>query len=548
MAAGQCIDEKGKIDNRTSSVCNVSVCEYLYLLYLSVMLFARGIGLYEGTTLYNISLVIGIIIIGFKIILTEHTLFEYIWMALLVMLALIVYKNTGEKGLLVCILTMIGIKGVSIKRVFRTGAMVWTTAFVILTLLALNDLIPEKILMHNKHGIGYIVCHALGYPHPNVLHVSYIVVMMFIMYSLGKQSRKKLYISTFLLMLGNILVFYYSVSFTGFIGATVYLIFNLYFQLRKKISFMESILIQMILPLCILFSIVGPVLIKGRVFELINNALNTRYNLSNYFLTQQPITLLGARFVVPNYRYTMDCSYVYLFMQLGIIPFVLMMFLYFALIRDSIKNKRNAESAIIIALCITGITEPFMFNLSFKNLIFLFAGEYIFRLSEKIQGYLPIVFSRKIRISSYGEREIPYRMLLTDRLCDSIDNFKKKQVCRINIIVIISVMCLSAIVCLCYIKKPTCLYIDAATNENRTLEPMYISLKDMNQKKENGDIFYNYIDGDHPMYPYYGSTVWIEYSRHLLELVLLSGVMAGIVLLSAEFLIVKREDELGTKR
>ena len=525
----------------------VSVCEYLYLAYLSVMMIARGIGLYEGMLIYSVSLVIGIFFIGLKIISTEHTLFEYMWMIALVTFAMIVYRNTGEKGLLVCVFTMIGIKGVSMQKVFRTGAVVWSASFVILTLLAINGLIPENILMHNKHGIGYIVCHALGYPHPNVLHVSYIVVMMFIMYSLGQQSRKKLLISTLLLMLGNIFVFYYSVSFTGFIGATVYLIFNLYFQLRQKPSGIENVLIQMIFPICVLFSIAGPVLIKGRAFDLINKALNTRYFLSNYFLTQQPITLMGSRLVVPNYRYTMDCSYVYLLIQLGVIPFILMMILYFMLIRDCVKNGRRAELAIIISLCIAGVAEPFMFNLSFKNLIFLFAGSYLFRLSEKVQGSLPNVFSRKIRFIAIGERNVPHKMLIIDRICNGLsrlvsDGKSKRR--YINVIGVIATILVTMAVYMCTVKRPTCVYVDEDTNQDMELEPEYLSSDEMNQRLKDGEIEFNYIDQEHPMFAYDGNAPKIEYSRRLIETMMLSGVSAWAIMLILELL---RDRKYGRK-
>lgn len=525
----------------------VSVCEYLYLAYLSVMMITRGIGLYEGMMIYSVSLVIGIFFIGLKIISTEHTLFEYMWMITLVTFAMIVYRNTGEKGLLVCVFTMIGIKGVSMQKVFRTGAVVWSASFVILTLLAINGLIPENILMHNKHGIGYIVCHALGYPHPNVLHVSYIVVMMFIMYSLGKQSRKKLLISTLLLMLGNIFVFYYSVSFTGFIGATVYLIFNLYFQLRQKPSGIEKVLIQMIFTICVLFSIAGPVLIKGRAFDLINKALNTRYFLSNYFLTQQPITLMGSRLVVPNYRYTMDCSYVYLLVQLGVIPFILMMILYFMLIRDCLKNGRKTELAIIISLCIVGVAEPFMFNLSFKNLIFFFAGSYLFVLSERIQSVLPNVFARKIRFIAVGEKNVPHKMLIIDRICNGISKLVSGGKSRrryINVIAVIAAMLITMAVYICTVKRPTCVYVDEDTNQDMELEPEYLSSDEMNQRLRDGEIEFNYIDQEHPMFAYDGNAPKIEYSRRLIETMLLSGVSVWTIMLILELI---RDRKYGRK-
>ena len=82
---------------KTESIC---VAEIIYLAYFLVMFGAKSIGLYEGQTLYNISIVIGMLLFGLKIIMTKHTVFEYMCISCLGILSCIVYYNTGEKGLL----------------------------------------------------------------------------------------------------------------------------------------------------------------------------------------------------------------------------------------------------------------------------------------------------------------------------------------------------------------------------------------------------------------------------------------------------------------
>ena len=43
------------------------------------------------------------------------------------------------------------------------------------------------------------------------------------------------------------------------------------------------------------------------------------------------------------------------------------------------KENKKAELAIIIGMLIAGITEPYLFNLSFKNLILVFAGNLLYK-------------------------------------------------------------------------------------------------------------------------------------------------------------------------
>ena len=497
----------------------VTLAEYCYLAYFAVMLFARGIGLYEGTTAYTVTLVIGLGLFALKILMTEHTVFEYLWMGLFLLLSLVVYHNTGEKGLLVYMTMMLGIKGVSMKRVFRTGITVWTAAFLIIHVLTLAGAVSETTLMHYKNGIGYILCHGLGYPHPNVLHIAYLVIAVFAVYQAGRLDRKKLIAETVFLFIGNLYVFMWSVSYTGFLATTVFLIFNFYFQSRRKITKPEQILIQCIFPICVLFSVLGPVAIKGHLFDLINKALNTRYFLSNYFLTQQPITLFGTRFIVPNYRYTMDCSYVYAFMQLGVVTFLIICILYMLLIRNCLIRNRRIEAAIILGTCVAGVTEPFMFNLAYKNMIFLFLGVYLFECSQEKESVAAPVLSKKLRILSIGQEKVSDRLLFMDQVCATGKRLLTE--CRKHLPVMIAAFVIGcavpAAVCMVYTAVPSRLYVaEKSVNISDRDQPLHLSQADIQQIRQSGDLIEGYSGEKQAMYAFTGNTAAIEYFRRII--------------------------------
>lgn len=506
-----------------------SVAEFIFLLYFAVMLFARAIGLYEGMTAYNITLVVGMLLFAAKIFLTENTLFEYCWMAVLLLISLIVYHNTGEKGLLVYFTMMLGIKGVSLKKAFQTGGVIWSIAFICLLIFSIGGLIPETYFLHIKNGFGYILCHSLGYPHPNVLHIAYIVFMAFITYQMGEVRHQKLFITTGLLFLGNLFVFMYSVSFTGLIAATVFLLFNLYFQLRTHLSLIEKTLVQLIFPFCVAFSVMGPVMIQGRLFEIIDKALNTRYTLSNYFLTQQPITLFGTRFIVPNYRYTMDCSYVYAFMQLGVIPFILICLLFFLLIRDYLRQSKRIELAIILSLCIAGVTEPFMFNLAYKNLIFLFLGEYLFRTSLTVSSALPKWANREMFFIKVGNRPVDGRFLLADNLYNNAVNIMhnaRRDSKKYLIIAAVAGLAASGIY-IVSVPVPNTVYVNEETiNESDTVEPQYLSIQGVQKIRDEGNLVLDYMGDKSPMYAFSGNIAVVEYIRKDISIGL--GIMIAI--------------------
>lgn len=152
-------------------------------------------------------------------------------------------------------------------------------------------------------------------------------------------------IATALLYGGNFYIFLYSVSYTGLILTTVYLLANLYFNLRKEFTRGEKVLIQCIYPVCALLSVLGPVLIKGKLFDIFNKMMNTRWNLSRYFLTEQRISLFGTRFTdLPDKDYNIDCSYVYILMYYGIILFAIISIGYFVTIRREVKLMQLEKS------------------------------------------------------------------------------------------------------------------------------------------------------------------------------------------------------------
>ena len=95
--------------------------------------------------------------------------------------------------------------------------------------------------------------------------------------------------------------------------------------------------------------------------------MNTRLRLSKYFLTQEKITLFGQQFQLADKDLNMDNSYVFALMTYGAVVFVLLMIAYFFTIRNLVKENRRKELAITLGFLIAGISEPFLFNTSFKN-------------------------------------------------------------------------------------------------------------------------------------------------------------------------------------
>lgn len=520
-------------ENRNLSGQGISVAELCYYIYFAMMLFAKGIGLYEGQTVYNLIFLTGTLLIGIKLLLTEHTLYEYLWMGLLVIMSLLVYRNSGEKGLFIYTLMLIGVKGVSIKRLFTIGAVIWSSCFLGMHFLTMIGKMQDVYVVHNKLGLGYLLRWSFGYPHPNVLHISYVIMLVFLLYHAG-DDKQKLRVYTILGMLGNLYVFLFSLSYTGVVLATVYLTLNYYLSTRKQISRIEKWMLELIFPGCVLFSIAGPLLIRGRLFELIDKAVNTRFYLSKYFLENQPITLFGTRMNVPNYRYTLDCSYTYAFMWFGVIPFLVICIGYMWLICRCLKENRRKELAVVLGLAIAGIVEPFMFNTSYKNPAFLFLGAALFQASARVTAGLPGILKYKLQCIKAGSREIGNSHKESGKKQKL--SFSAKEKCGLLVIFAVAAV-VSGSIYAAKVQMPVSIYVPDAATDDIDQEPAYMTKEEIETVKENGALVLAYYGEQERMYHYEGNTITMEYIRGIVE----TGVWTGSIAAGGAVLILHRK-------
>lgn len=368
------------MNENTQNQITIKLSEVFYLLYFNLMLFAKGIGLYDGQTAYKIFLLLAFVCIAAKMCVTEYTNREWIIILLLLGLATVVYRVSGEKGMLICMVTVVTMKQVPLKRVFQTGCIVWMIAMAGRFLLSLFFIEQVQTAVQTKNFFGALLRYFMGYPHPNVLHISYFILTAFVIYCLKDRFNWK---HALLLMIGNGVLFLYSYSFTGTLIVTVYLMLSLWVS-RREPSRMEYWIAEAVFPACVLFSVVFPVVLTGRAYELADKFFNNRINFARHFLTLQNMSLLGNNLAeITTDIITMDNSFVFALVIYGVPVFALICAGYVMMVHRLIRQKRKMELVMITCFLIAGITEPFLFNTSFKNLTLLLIGEQLFELLKQ---------------------------------------------------------------------------------------------------------------------------------------------------------------------
>lgn len=354
----------------------ISLKEICYYLFFGLLFATKGIGFYDGQSVFKLILVAALFFWLGKMILTSYSLKEIAAIGTLLVLGVLSYYYSSDKSALIAAMVITGMKDIPVKRLFKIGLVIWTVTFFGTVTAALLGLKSTVQLVHNKGVLGFVIRDSLGLTHPNVLHISYIVLiaLFFLVFEFkGKNLIKAVALS----FCGSLFIFLYSLSYTGFVFMGAYLILVVYLNSDRKKTKAENVIIQCLMPVCVAFSILGPVVLKGKLFDLVNKLVNTRFELSRHYLTSQWPALFGTQVSLEG-NYTIDCSYVYCLYYYGILFFIVIVTGLFLLIRYLLKKGRNQELAMVLGLVAAGFTEPFLFNLSFKNLIFPLLGELLY--------------------------------------------------------------------------------------------------------------------------------------------------------------------------
>lgn len=364
-----------------------SLEEVLYYIMFSLLLCLKGVGLEESSSMFRGVLAAAIILFVAKILIGKYSIRELIVLSVGVFGGVFYFWHIGSLSILIYALILLGMKNVSASKVMKIGAVVWSACFIATVTAAIFFSRTGVQLVHEKLGLGPVLRESLGYSHPNVLHVTYIVLMAFILYACEKKSVMKTIV---LLLLGDIWVFLYSMSYTGLLISLGMIGVYLYFTYRKQILIGEKIAIASILPLCIIVSIIPVVLdAHGRIYQIMNSALNNRVWAIKVFFNDYPQTILGQRIIRDNF--SLDNSYIYALAWYGIAFLLVMAVLYEVLVIKYLRTNRRKGLAIILSFLVAGITEQFLFNASIKNITFVFMGEMIFELLKREENEVSLL-------------------------------------------------------------------------------------------------------------------------------------------------------------
>lgn len=491
-------------------------CYFGFFILLSV---TKGLGLYEGQKLFELLVIPAFLLGAVKILITPYTKRQWVMQAVFVLLTAVVFHESHERGILFLAFMVLGMKNISVKKVFHIGLWVWSLCAIVLSIFSFFRLEHTVYRVHAKMGLGHIFRWSLGFSHPNILHISYLALCAYILYALEDRYKFKHFLW---MMLGNIIVFIYSVSYTGFGIVSVLLVGFLYIRVRPRFCIGEKILANLVLPVCLVLSFVAPFYLYhprlGYYVQQLNFKLNTRIYLAEQFLRSEYHSLFGADISkIVRSSMTMDNSYVWGYINYGLVTFVIIMLGYFALLFYDTHKQRTRELVILICFLGAGWTEPLLFNTSFKNVTLVFLGSLLFMQKEGVKEYC--LFPRLNRTVSIPFAGLPDAVFAKARLAWSKCGAKLLCLTALGGVLGIILCAILYTVPNGYVVRR--FYTDATEKTSVYLEseqdPVYEGWKVM-----------NYLDAEDPMQLVQGKAVVLETVRYYMGSAMIGAFLVGM--------------------
>lgn len=522
--------------NKGLDISKLTIEEIVFFAFFIILSVTKGLGFYEWQKMF-ILLIIPAFFFGLlKILISRYTKRQRALVIILLLITAIVCYESGEVGILFVMFTILGMKNISVDKVLRLGLWVWTICAVLISVVSYFMIEHTVYRVDRKLGLGYIFRWSLGFTHPNTLHSTYFALCAYIIYNLRERFGFKQFI---LLMLGNILVVFYSVSYTGFALVTILLVGGIYITVRPKFNIFEKIIVNFVLPFFLCLSFVLPLMFY-RFLEIqrLDRVLNTRIYWANAYLQPECMSFFGVRmsYLSQIYSYlSIDNSYIWALVHYGVIPFVLFMLAYFVLIFDCSRRQKTRELLLIVCFLGVGYMEPLLFNTSFKNITLLFLGELLFRQKEGAEEYclIPALRSKTEALNALVCAKIPERIWQLNQIPVWIKAAWKARRKTITVGIIVGALSGAVVFGICY-SSPKGYVVPRQKTiwEDKT----YITLDGKDDPEYDGYKVLNYVDAETPMQLVDGESVTLEWARYLTGSILIGGLVGYLLTVGGIFM------------
>lgn len=345
-------------------------------IFFALLSLSKGFGLNNSNKFSIVIFLFGLIILIGKIINEKYTMKEIFLIMCLFIIGIIDLLLSKETTILFSAICISCLKKSNVKNIIKTLMLFRLISFLSMVILSSLGIIEMNKMLFYRNNT-FVTRYSFGYSHPNLAHSTFaIIISMIIFLRYEKINLFELGIIEAV----NILLYKFTLSRTGFIMITFFLIIILITKKFKKIGEILSNNINFVLFSCILISFLLAYLYDKLPFIYqINNVLTGRINYMNLVLTNYNIPLFSSN----DYgTITFDNGYFDLLYNCGLFAFVLYIFIQIKTNKIIKQKKLIKESIFIIFYLVYCIIESY-YSSFIMNISLIFFSIYIFNENEE---------------------------------------------------------------------------------------------------------------------------------------------------------------------
>lgn len=354
---------------------------FITYIYFFIITFCKGIGLSGNNKFFIISSLVGTFLILLKLLSASLKKNDFIALIFIVLIGLVDYIVGGTTTILFTALALCCLKDTKLKSIIKI--MFWTRllTFIMMILLSSFGIIENNIIEQYRFGSGVISRYTFGYSHPNFTHSAFAIIVFLGGYLYGSKMKLPHY---FLVFLANYIIYYFTISRTGYYLVFFYLIllfFHNKVRWTKKIEpFILKYLFFVVFGLSVFCAYS-----YGKIdfVNHLDNALTGRIRYLNLLVTNYNPPLFGS--TIYEGKILFDNGYFSLLYEGGILAAIYFVFYMFKSNKYLIKNKMSDEILLVIIFMIYCTFESYYPSILMNPSLLMFCYS-IFNYNNKLQG------------------------------------------------------------------------------------------------------------------------------------------------------------------
>ena len=348
---------------------------YLFWIIISFM---KGIGFSSASPIYIFSYAIGILLTFIKIFNVRYRKKELKNIGIILFIGIINFIVGKETTILFTAIAIATLKDIDIRKILKIMFFTRVIAFIIVIISSLLGIIPNNTIEFYREGIGFVKRMTFGYSHPNLTQASFVLIAVLYVYNYYEKIDLKRVV---VLELLNYLIYYFTVSRSGFFILSIFLVYVYLMKRIKRVNKNSKRLLNATLFFSILFSfIVASLYGKNTIVNKMDTILTGRITYMSETIKNYQIPFFSTN----KYNNILfDNGYFDLIYNGGLLAFA--WYMYNQVKTNKILAKNNLEKEIMVTLFlfIYCITESYYASI-IMNISLVFFAYYVF--SSPISG------------------------------------------------------------------------------------------------------------------------------------------------------------------